>query len=113
MGGRNAIGQIRTIDCRFGTMILSIAIQGSNGVRPASGKSLRREARAQLMLGSWPVKIMLDVILAGPNNLDRCINSFRNLYGLCDKVGLNPATETAACECHMDSDGFEWEITYV
>jgi hypothetical protein len=63
------------------------------------------------MIGSWPIKVMLDVIFSRPDNLDRRADDCGNLHSLYNEIGLNTAAKSAARECHMDSDGIEWEPT--
>src|SRR6202790_5133433 len=71
---------------------------------PDYGHSLFIETGRQPIEEMGPVHVMLDVFLAGPDNLDRTVDLFGDLDRANDAIDLKTASETPADQMIMDHD---------
>ena len=75
-------------------------------VAPARDTSARVETRADAMQDEGPIEAALDVILAGPDELDgdalaECFRDVRNFFSPI-RNGVAAPTETSAAKCCVD-----------
>ena len=79
------------------------------GDRPALGVQARGEP--VVVVGS--VHVVLDVLLAGPDDLDRPIDVLRDRDRLGDKVDLEPPAEAATQEVVVHPHLFRWKAGHL
>src|SRR5262245_35061425 len=73
-------------------------------MRPTGDIALAVERRGQLMVAEWAVPVVLQVVLARKDHLDRLAREFREPDGLGDEIVLEAPAEPAADAGHRYVD---------
>src|SRR5713101_1596087 len=71
---------------------------------PGNRHSLVIETRGNAVEETGPIHVVLDIFLAGPNDLHRTVYLHSDLNSAGDAVNLQPATEAAADQVIVNHD---------
>ena len=77
---------------------------GRDPVRPGDGPAARVQASREAVVIIGPVQIVLDILLARPDDLHGAIDLLGDLYGPDHAIDIEPAAEAAADQMIVDLD---------